>query len=708
MKPIQIQLREFLGAKEYNRFSETVLYPLIERLSEEGRLTTHDLARLAHYTKHDGAGVFDVWAADTGEATLHSLREGAPIIARKQVGDEEIRLFVKQFSDRKSYERGVTIQDKLVEHFKGTELEGIVPSQSYRNPRKRVVVMPLVEGETLDRAITDENRNTQLARTIDAYVRTTDEVERAGIFTVPERGFFGKVWYEDFELPKLEDFTEFFAKGFEADEELKKVYEEEVGKRLRGQTKEFIHGDLQPRNVLVNKDVHIIDWEMAKKGFMEFDLYKLFTKSRVGREMQEALTAYAATKKALLKAERSGIELSDLELDEIEREAIQIYTLNQLTQDLLTAERYAKRARESKNRKQELEQMALTAYNIALRNILYAESKNRITENFKKAIERHAAEKKPHFKLVDDKEFEKLLENYDPHSTASQENIVSHASEMPVAGIDSELKKQHLRTICRSLRKKDWGRIAQVAGAVALVGGLAGFGGVKYYESEAARRKIAAQQREELTEDLYRSDFRSGYNELIRAQLLGGISDRYGADKKPIKRVSPLQNWNKVEEVCKKNGLPKYLAQAMYSVNECYANVDETAMDMHGLSLFDPYRSWAIHDSKDPQDNLIEGATRLSNLLDKYNVDRTRLFEAYKDNGPGREKIPGLKEALTRFYYEQKGNSGRTPDERWEDDKTRGIPESVRKIVWNVLRGGVTGDMYSTWLDDPPKDFRLD
>jgi hypothetical protein len=717
MKPIELQLKELLGTREYNRFAEQVLYPAIERLAKEGKLSGHDLARLAHYAKSGGAGIFDIWAADTGDATKHSLSEGAPIIARKRLTDDcSIDLFVKQFSDDESYRRGVTVQERVSKLLKGTELEGTVPEQLYLNPSKRVAIMPLVDGELLDDALKRGDKEALLTKTIDTYLAVTDAVEAADSFKVPDRSGLGKLLADDFKLPELQDFTTFFARHFADDPAFIKAYEVEIGQPLRNEMEAhpmFIHGDLHKRNIIVNGIPVFIDWEHAGRGFMEFDLNKLLAKAGVTPEEERHIVEHAARSQLRLQ-QRRGLRTRE-NVDSAVWGSLAVYRMNQITQDVLTAVRYAQRAEKDPAHRERLQKMALAAYNIAHQHIDQGEREMATLYEFKRRLKEHMARHQPFLRVLEGAELEQLLSEANPHSTVSQENLVSHTIDAGIPHtVDDQLRAKYLKTIKKGIRKRDWGKIAKLGAAALVILGLAGYSGHKFFEAKQAQKSAQEREREELLEKLYYSDFTTGYNELIRAHLNGGYSRYWDYDeknRKPLSRISRLNDSKKIDALCAEHNIEPRLVDTVYVVNECFANLDKSGMQYHGLSLFDPYRSWAV-ETIDPEHNLRSGLARLSRLFDKYKVDRAAVSKACKDGVLWRNQPAGFVEALTEFYAYTKGRtstSGATEDELYASDRNLSpVPKAVHKIVYNILRGGPDGDETgSAWLNDPPKDFTL-
>ncbi len=724
MKQIELQLKELLGAKEYNRFAETVLYPLIEQLAKDGKLNTHDLARLAQYTKTHGAGIFDVWAADAGIPTRNSMTGSSAIIAGKRFGDTELKLFVKTFASAVDFNTNAVVQEGLAKHFKGTSLDGVIPEQLYKNSGKRVAVMPFIEGQTLHSAMTPENKEELLKKTLDSYLAVAEEVEHSKLFVPPKRNLFGKIWYEDFNLPQLQDFDKFFAKYFGADEELAAAYHDDIASKLNGKSDEFVHGDFHSGNVIVNGHLRLIDWEKAAWGFKEFDLYKLFTKSRVSKELEERLIDYAVIGKENLRRKRENAPpASKEELSGKIQESKVTYKLNQITQDLLTAERYRRYSEKiASNDPQQSERvglMALVAYNLGLRHAEEAENSGMISPRFKSALESYAKRDKSAFHRVSDAELEELLKLYDPHTTMSKENFV-RKTEDQLSVVDNELNKKHLKTIRKSLHKRDWKSIITKSFTSAALLGLASFAGIKYFESENARKKMETNQIEGWREEAYSRSFASGYNTLLEAELNEGLSTNYGMTRIPLKHlfIEDLKRYEEAKKFlnakCQEKDIPFELVLSMYRTNACFAGRDLTCNTDMGLNLLDPYRVWT-NENLNPETNLEYGLSRLSKLFDRYHVDRKKLHAALK-GGYGwhwPEDYPqGTKEALTQFYGQEKGNiSSRTPDEMYDDDLKEGriAVKSVRTLVWNVMRGGPMAEDFSggNYMDEPDKDFKI-
>ncbi|MEK6822515.1 MAG: phosphotransferase, partial [Nanoarchaeota archaeon] len=463
-------------------------------------------------------------------------------------------------------------------------------------------------------------------------------------------------------------------------------YDKHIAQGMRwGIPGDFIHGDLHTNNVIVGDTVHIIDWEYAKRGFMEFDLYKLFTKSGVEGDLEKRLVEYAAQRKDAVS-----------KFPHFNRQCA--YNGNAITQDLFTAVRYLKRSDEAPTHKKErLEKMAVVSYNNALRRLDALRGYIEVRE----ALEEHVAQSMPRLRRLSDEEFARMNARYNPHSHVSQENLLTSDADLPKdAAIDEELKRHYLRTIKKNLRKRDWWTFAKrVLAAGVLVGAALG---ANTYMKNAEERRVQDAERMELLDRVYVSSFTSSYQTLVEAQLNGGLRQGYySIERTPLRPVDYFGKDNLVKTTCARHNVPVRLVENMYSVNAVAGGSHESGAELKGLRLLDPYRQWNS-DRIDPVRNLETGVTRLSSLFDKYGVDRKKLEQTLNVDGyPAvRDHQRSLVSALTEFYAAEKGNT--TP---YPDDIT--IPPTVRKIVYNVLRGGPGGDETGMWLDEPPKRFTL-
>lgn len=712
MKAININLKELLGAKEYNRFAQTALFPAIRHLADQGKLSNYDLARLAEYSKKSGAGIFAVNATDTGDVTRHSLAVGSPLITSMRLTDDlEIKLFVKKFRDKKSYQREASIQEKLTQHLRNTPLHGIVPNQFYRNQSRRMVVMHFVDGETLSKrlskSITEHSKIELLRKTLDTYVTFAEEIENSKLFTQRK-----KKWNEDDYLPCLQNFDEFFERNFDADTELYEEYGKHIASRLNGHTTDFIHGDLHSRQVIVDDKIHLVDWESAMHGFMEFDLSKLLTKNGVSDKLQDSLLEYAVTRKEELRTARHKRSLNPGELaDKITQSKIR-YRFNQITQDLIIADRYSRHAKENKENSRRLEELAITSYNIALRNIEKSEREGMLDSRFREKLE--SCVKHKTYRRLDDEEFNKLLQEYNPHITVWQENLVSE-DKIP-SKIDDQLKEKYLKAIRNNLHKRDWGRLAKMGAAACLFLALSGFYGFKHRESERAREDTERKHQNELINDAYKNEFRSAYSSLVDDQMQPGLTYReLGVELMPFNRIALNIATDRkiVEDVCRKHNLPFTLIKTMYQVNSAVSRTWYDSPDRHGLNLLDPYRAH-ITGAIDPLDNLKYGARRLDILFSKYQVDRDALREMLKsDSLHSLDEYPtGVKEALIQFYSHEKNKNEADEEKQYalrsefkNPHGVRKFPETVREIVYTLLKGNPMGTSTFLQLEKPPKEF---
>ena len=710
-RQIELQLRELLGRKEYNRLVEKVLVPEFEKLANSDRVEDRKLFdRLARFNEDYGAGIFDMWAADTGDTTKNTLGDGKTVIARKRLSpDREIKLFVKQFADRKSYDFGVGVQKKLADLVRGTDLEGSVPEQSYTNNRKRISVMPFVEGDLLSVAVTEENKKELFMRVIDEYVTLTEEAEKSRVLDPPERSFASQLFTKDLRLPVLENFDVFFEKFFGADERLARVYREEIASKLNGQTNEVLHGDLKEENIIVNGGVSFLDWEMSKYGFMEFDLQKWFAKSGITGNLEKNLVAYARLRKDRLRAEKRGYSVEwDNSAEERVNNSLTRYKLNQITQDLLTAERYAKRSEKEPNHKSQLEMTALTAYNLALRHIDAAEVGGLLSSEFKNALDVYVAKNKPLFVRVTDDEFDDLIDQCNPYTTTSKENMVSvDYGALPVMldRVSQKQRTKQLRKIRRSLRKKNWFAIGGIAtGLLALfsAGGVAGYNHVE-------RVKAVQRINDERNEWLYSSTFSTGFNYLTAAKLDGGltengyIADRSNEEKIIFEGLHLNNDRNVIERIS------YLLVSAMYKTNACFAGIELSKEGENGINLLDPVNYWNA--GRTPKANLESGVKRLARLFEKYGVTRTDQNEVgYSED---RVDFPrSLVRALAEFYSDEAASMTRYDGQGFDFSDNKPCIWD-KHVVYTVLMGGPArydfmirpGGFPS--LNYPPKEFTL-
>ena len=502
----KLSLRALLGDSQFDQFLEQFLYSPVARWAEEGKIDAVTLRRLNKVLGKGGKDVFDVPAEQLAYATRHTIEDGELLRVKLPITSTlAIDNFVKMFSSYEKFKKAVDIQERIFNHVKGTGIESLVVAPIFRNSSRNMVSYPFVNASSLmDRLpeIDDDEKESELLKVIEAYQKLSVELtEHAEIFENEQgESILNPLWTAD------ESYGRFFfgrlGHGDGSGLKLKELISRYMNPEHEGK-QYVIHGDLNPGNVIKkNGSYAIIDQEDGGTGFLEFDYCKLLTKAGISDDAEERIVRKAA--KNLAKAE--GREASAEEVESSEKR----YSLNRINQDLFTAVRYLKRAREN-NKSKTMKGMALVSYNIALRKIDRAVERGFIGADFKEALEAFIAENHSEDLYGLGDKFEEYKERFNPHTRASQENVVSAPSlDLMLAGKpDKDEIKSELAKLRKNLgrRKRNWPKIAALALAgVVAIGSIAALSLYERITQKAQEREVYLES-EEMFKDLMLIDF---------------------------------------------------------------------------------------------------------------------------------------------------------------------------------------------------------
>jgi hypothetical protein len=553
----RVSLKALLG-KHFDKFLQQFFYEPIEEWAEEGKIDLVTLKRLNQLIAKHGKDVLDIPADRLNYTTRHTLEEGDLLRVQFPItGSLAIDNFVKIFSDYDRFRHAIQIQEAIYNHVKGTDLEDVVVEPLFTNHERNLVSYPFINASSFSdmvHELPEEEKEAKLLDVIKEYQQLSHELTQhreifdkydgsmlRGLMDVDtsfDRFFFKRLGHGDIDTQlknagyKTRERAEAFhgdLERFDKTPELRALISKYFAPIDEGD-KYVIHGDLNLGNVIMREGVPVfIDQEDACLGYLEFDYCKLLTKAGLSDEAEERIVRKAAE------------HLSEVEGKEVDVEAsVKRYTLDRVGQELFTAVRYMKRAREN-NDSLTMKNMALVAYNTALRKIDRAAEKGYIGADFRETLEKFMRENHDdHFFSVDDESYLDLKEIYDPHLRQSQENVVSAPSlDLLIAGESDETEvKKELKKLKKNLKKKDWKKIRRasyIGGTIAaLLGGLVA--GAVMWEDDVmeAAEQVETMKQEDMYKNLMfiaRGDTQATTDVAILYHRFFDLTKRFGGDK---------------------------------------------------------------------------------------------------------------------------------------------------------------------------------
>ncbi|MEK6963711.1 MAG: hypothetical protein AABX70_04745, partial [Nanoarchaeota archaeon] len=279
----------------------------------------------------------------------------------------------------------------------------------------------------------------------------------------------------------------------------------ELGDYLDSLPRVFCLNDLHGGNVLVERFLKYIDLS-ARCAHLGHGLVKVLSHPSITPDLEMKL---------LQKAKELAQDLPSHE--ELEKS----YYLSQIVDDVLAMQRYLERAKTDKEERESWKQQALVAYNLALRRIETAQQKGYLNGKLNEKLNEFVVEHKMDVHNVEDEELAQIREHHHhPYGSVAMAMQETKGNNEPSA-----------KSIRWGIRKPVWMRRVMWGAITALGLGLTGFGGYQVYQRQKDREQITQQVKVELergntqklVEELFQSDFCSGFNTLVEAKLNGGI-----------------------------------------------------------------------------------------------------------------------------------------------------------------------------------------
>lgn len=194
------------------------------------------------------------------DITLTTQRkEGQLLDVTLSLSDQvHLRNFMKVFPARDDLVRAVEAQQSVHNTVRETEYATMVPEPRYVNIRRRILTMPFIAGTSLRDALAQEpaeGKETLLRRVIDRYVALFSHLQGRR---------------DELKLtPSLEDFNDFFEERYIGDDKnqqrLLALYREHIGNALNQERQRVAHGDLHPKNIIINGDVCLLTGAQPQK-----------------------------------------------------------------------------------------------------------------------------------------------------------------------------------------------------------------------------------------------------------------------------------------------------------------------------------------------------------------------------------------------------------------------------------------------------------
>lgn len=646
MGEINLSLRGLLGKRKSLDFVSKIIYPKLEDLVKTGEISSHELRKIRDLVQQRGIEVLEPQVRCLDEVTLNTIEQDSYLIEASLplTQNAEVRNIIKRASKKEDFKTAVKVQKQLYKFLQGTEFEGTVPFPDFVNKRQRIMVTPYVEGSTLKEILDvslPEQKEDALKKAIEDYA-----------------GFFSHLNKSKARFPNnMADFSLFFQENYldgKSDLPLLKLYKEEVGDELAENQKFNMHGDFHPKNILSNGSFVYLDWaNAASNGFPEFDIGKLLTKADIDDETEERLVMYAA-------------ELLAENPEEQERSA-RVFTKNQMTQELVSAKRYLRRADDSAGEvKEKLQGMANVWFNSALRRIRKAVDEGMLSEKFLGEAVKTAPQE---VEEVSEKEFRKLKATYNPNMMMSQEAM---QPTTPLVELVEEDSEENLRGIGKEISRRRFlqrGKDIAIPGAV-----IAATGGsllVKNRIDNAREKEEILKETQESYLSTYNDHFKSIYSKAMADLITGKTKNSFEIGDSIVIQTAEEKN------------LEASLLMRIMNVNKVYAGLRTTLSKDNApvINILDPV-STKVYKDIDAKENLQDGAARLRKLLDKHKGD--------------------VEKAVIDFYVPSLEFTTYDP----LDEEAYLVTREARKLAYNALTGVRYFDgMKIAGFVNPPENF---
>ncbi|HLD02255.1 MAG TPA: phosphotransferase [Candidatus Nanoarchaeia archaeon] len=668
-----ISLARILGKQDLDYVAQ-LIYPGIERLVAEGRITDHQLRKIADVVRQRGIEVLIPQARILDAVTLNTQEpDGYIVEAVMQLTDEvSLRHIIKKSSTKEDFDAAVETQGNVHAVLKGTPLEDAVPEPSLVNRKQRLLITPYAEGTTLHELLeisSPERKAAILERTVEDYARLFSQLNDPNS---RERLAFPQ---------SMRSFTDFFVgRYFRGDDSDHSAFIEVVKSNLTAPLDEalrsHIHGDLHGKNIIVNGKHVYLDWaKAASNGFPEFDISKLLEKESIDSTLEDRLVSHAAD---LLYGTDSEKQASKLR-----------YTRNQIIQGLITAKRYVERA-EVASLKQDAERfiaLGTVAYSRAIQRLRQAHESDAAT--FPSTLVDAVLQTPPKsgaytLRCVSLEESAQLQQRYNPEDLTSKTFAQQRPLDSLTRGSSGCLSQIH-KEINAARWKRRGKRAGIIAGMAAMLAGLA-FAGMSVRDALREKTDAITDIKRKHSQYEYAASYRNlfeyAYREVTAAIVDGEASSRFTTTDQIVNQVA------------REYGLEPALLRNMLEVNRTYAfetSIGEDSRRIPEVNLLDPYAAINLmgrNRVRDPLKNLRFGAQRIADLIRKHEGDTIG--------------------ALYEFYDPVKNTYDYSLFRNIKPDEGLRMAEDLRRIVYGALHGrGVArdGGIYSTYLIPPDDNF---
>lgn len=692
---ISVSLKALLGEKVYLDYLRKFVFPSIHKLTDQGKINEFELAKISYNIKNEGIDVLSPEAYFRSDITRNTFHEAGWIaeVIHPLTNNVKIHAIIKKARPQEDIINELTTHNSLIKLLEYTDYSGKIPDSIFANKKKNIVATTFIEGELLEKKLKNTKDKTSILKPIiDDYLN------------------FQKILNDEKDLIKTSSelirFDKFFQTKYlrgntpiETELKILEVYNREIGEELTHVSKEFIQGDLNPLNILINGNTKYLDWaNAAKNGFVEFDLGTLLKKSNISIDEENNIVRYAASKrfKSMEEQEKS----------------LRLYTKNMITQELVAAARYTQRASHAKGElAKSLENMALFNFNKALKRMEYAENKGFISSKFREAIEKTAPTSLR--RVVN---FEDLSKTDNPDEMGSQYNLIpKNLSETDAFNIDN-----NLASIDKNIKKANlWYNIKlAVFPFIGLgLGALTYFGYHATFDSgkEAERQEMILQQ----TNSDNSSSFHRMYSrafETTAMKILEGKEKTFTLRDSAFERIAAKYDvLGKIKEF-DPEALTKYEAFTNYKlngagflkhitrINKIFAGVHNserhTDTNPEGLTIFDPQLISTIPEGSqvtNMEQNLEEGVKKLLWHLEKYKDLKLAIYDNIYPVELNTDTYRGSSDLVWAY--------GTISDE----EEMNSVKELAAQMTYNILKGSAKyawdGGVKSVFLSATPDNY---
>lgn len=373
------ELEKRLGRHKYDYFSQVMLIESLRQLSTERR---KDFASLSDQQKAElktiervleKGGSFDDFIEEKNYTSSNSLQGGSFHQLDLKINDLNSKVFIKLLPDKKTYKASLAVQSRAA------KISRHVMAPTYSDDRLKLIAFPFIEGETLDEKIAGlkgnpAGRKKVFERAIDVladiYVKgTKEQFSDISLLELNDasNSFLTKLLFATNPRLKKANTTLFGRKRIKDAklEELLKDYRAGVGAVLDdSRFNRLMHGDPHLRNFIdSNNELYLIDFDLARFGKIQLDLFKLFERSGVLSEpaLKAHLLNYAFDRV------RGDVRIS-------RNEFMRLYDFTEVHEHFMSAGRYLSFSQDNNvsgefGKKENLRELACLDYTRALNGL---------------------------------------------------------------------------------------------------------------------------------------------------------------------------------------------------------------------------------------------------------------------------------------------------------------------------------------------------